>query len=550
MLPVRRNIQTNGALEIAADPGAISEPSKREEALELPAGWKKLAGLEAGLPATRDTILAQLPVLLGQATLEREVAHRAVHAVMIGLAAGRWGKQGAPIQSLTTDRVLKAVADVDRVLMNLEQVDPHRVDPAFAASFERFRLLATRALDHAGPSGLWGPTSIYGPIENHPMSPSSLYGNFQQFLPGGVLPAIAEATKPEHADPLKRTGEHHHHFLPGNALASVGPVSALNWFLGAAGNNGSTNFTRFAEGGAWKDAFGEVVEKNGRPLYELYGEAYAAEHASKDAFFGVEGSAKKGDDDTYRFESKETQWISVGCSQVTPGHRFAATLYRVERGNREEIDRSEGIFGPAGIHTKVPPGKYEVVVEQLAFDPDRPELREHSVGKRLGPALQTLRKNFGKIYPDQVDQRAERDPDRYRLFVSGSGKVDDRAFGPPERDAIRAALQSSAIQERALEQSVQAMEATLGWLDAFTPFAFLVPPRKGDRSSANGTEDPMIERFMRSVDRLGAAFYRSAELPVFAATWIRFGMEMLNTNLRAFGLPPIGPQTVANHADR
>jgi hypothetical protein len=493
--------------------------------LELPAGWKKLAGLEPGLPSTRETIFAELPALLGHASLDRDVAHRAVHAVVMGLAAGRWGKKGAPIQTVTTDRVLKAVTDLDLAISHLD-----RIDPAFAASFERFRLLATRALDHSGPNGLWGPTSIYGAIDNHPMNPSSLFPNFQEHGLGFGLPG---------ADPdlLKRTGEHNYEFLPGNALPFVGPKSALNWFLGPDGNNGTSPFIRSAEGGAWRDSFGdEVVEKNGRPLYELFNERYAAKNSSKDAFFGVEGTVKDNQADTYKFASKDSQWITIGCSQVTAGHRFAATLYKIDGRKREPIDRSEGIFGPAGIHTKVPAGKYEVVIEQLDYDPRRPELLENSVGKRLGPSLMAMRKNFAKIYPETVDAKSERDPDRYRLFVSGSGKVDDSAFAPPERDAIRSALIASSIQESVLEQSIRAMEATLAWLDLFTPFSFLVPPKKP------GTSDHTIERFMNCVDRLGASFYRSAELSDWTAGWIRLGMDTLNANLSALNLPRIEPR--------
>jgi hypothetical protein len=544
--------------------------TRRDEAkpLELPSGWKELAGLEIGKPSTRTAILSELPLLLGRSVLDREVAHRAVHAVIMGVAAGRWGKDGAPV--VTTDRVLSAIDRIDSVIAELD-----RIDPKFVESYERFRLLAKRALDHSGPNGLFGPSSIYGPLDNHPSNPSSLFPNFEMFNLVSEWVKQPAPLSPGNTDLLKRMGEHQYELLPGNALPFVGPPSELLWALGAHGHNGAMAFKKHVEGGAWRDRFGAEVTKVGasgreQPLYEIYGEAYAAANTSKDAFFGVEGTAKRGDKDAYRFESKEQQWITIGCSQVTPGRRFAVTLYRIDGEQRTEIARSEGLSGPAGIHTKVPPGKYEAVVEQLARDHRVPELLEHPVGKRLGPALIEYREAWGKAFPEAVDWMSERDPERYRLYVSGTGPTEDAAFAPPERSAIREALASSRQNERTLERTVETLEATVRTLEGFDQtirlttlpavysfFTFwgvlpLVRPAD-DRSDPSKADDPLIERYMRSVSRLDHLFYGGK-----LAQWIETMMpsalaplKLADANLRAIGLPGLAlPRTVANNADR
>jgi hypothetical protein len=560
---LRRTDATAGQIAIAELPEVETAPN-RATALELPSGWKKLAGLEPGGKSTPAAILAELPVLLGRSVLDREIAHQAVHAVIMGIAAGRGS--GAP--TVTTDRVLGAIDQVDTVLSKLD-----RIDPEFAESYERFRLLAKRALDHCGPGGLFGPGSIYGPLDNHPSNPSSLYPNFQTLNQLGEW--ARQASPLDDTDPLKRSGEHNFELLPGNALAFVGPPSQLLWALGVTGNNGSMTFSRFVEGGSWRDAFGgEVtkIKKSGeeQPLYEIFGEAHAASRTSSDAFFGVEGAARRGDEDRYRFESKHSQWITVGCSKVTPGRRFAVTLYRIDGDERTKIDRSEGIDGPAGIHTKVPPGKYEAVVEQIAHDPKMPELTEHPVGKRLGPALAKYRAAWGKAFPEAVDWLAEKDPDRYRVYVSGSGPANDAAFGPPDRAQIRQALQSSAAQERVLEQSVALLESTVRNLEALDGIvrATTLPPvyamfslwgvlplvrPADDRSDPSRADDPMIERYMRAVSRLDHLFYGGK-----LASWIETVMpawmaplKVADANLRSIGLPGLAlPRTVANHDDR
>src|SRR5262249_16962445 len=156
---------------------------------------------------------------------------------------------------------------------------------------------------------------------------------------------------------------------------------------------------------------------------------YARKHVSKDAFFGVSGSAKPNEKDAYRFESDREQWVTIEGTQLSPGHRFALSLYKIDAtGKRlEEIDRSLGIDGAPGIHTRIPKGRYEIVVEQLPFDPTMPELTKDPVGRRLGPALMKYRAAWGDVFPDKVNQKTESDPNRYHIHVSGEKKSQDES---------------------------------------------------------------------------------------------------------------------------
>lgn len=526
-------------------PQVRSEARPTSRTAELPDAWARFSERYGKADQrARHALLAELPALIGSTRLERNTAHLAVHAVMMGLAAGTWGRHGAP--TITTDRVLSSIAAVDALLAKHAG---EALDPAFLASYERFSRLAERALDHCGPLGLWGPTSIYGPIDDHPSNPSSLYSSFQHLNvldPAALLTSRMRPTSPDDASLVKRTGEHHFELLPGNLLAFVGPPSALYWMLGAAGHLGPSDLSRTVEGGGWTDQFGEVVtrtttKEGGAQLFEVYGEEHATRDPSPDAFFAVEGSAPAKDVDAYRFDSRQEQWITIGCSQVTPGRRFSIELFQVaEDGARTRIDGSAGEKGPAGIHTKVPPGAYEVVVSQLAPNEAKPELSEHPVGKRLGPSLMRQREAWGEAFPEAVNRASEADPDRYRLFVSGTGPVDDAAFGPPARAAMTQALASSALQEGFLEQCIIAMEATLAGLDLFTPMRFLIPP--DDVSNPREAADPTVERFMRAASRLGALFYRTPGLSEWLRIWAPAWAEpirQMNRTLEENGLQPI-----------
>ncbi len=285
----------------------------------------------------------------------------------------------------------------------------------------------------------------------------------------------------------------------------------------------------------------------------------------------MEGTAKRGDQDTYRFESKHDQWLTIGCSQVTPGKRFAVTLYQLGAGGRKvEVDRSEGVAGPAGIHTRVPRGRYQVVVEQIAGDPTKPELTTHPVGKRLGPALMRQRAAFGRVFPESVDRTSEQDPDRYRVYVSGSGPVDPSALVQPTRTEMAQALASSAIQEQILEQSVVTLEAAVRSLETFDRLVASVTPPPviaffrlwgvsplvrpaDDTSDPRKAQDPTIERFMRTVSRLDHMFYggKTADwIQAWMPAWLA-PLREVDRELRSHGLPGLPfPSTVANHTDR
>jgi hypothetical protein len=476
----------------------------------LPRGWAALERIveapQAPIRRSRrspEILKVQLHELVGQ-PLDRSVAHRAVHASLMALAVGRWGRHGA--KTITIDRLQRAVAEVEQILAAKQGVDP-----SYRASFERLALQVRRALGHTGPIGLFGPTSIYGPIDDHAMSPSQIISRlakhqralevFGILSPLSLLAKETRATHGANVDLLKATGEHHYELLPGNLLAFVGPTSALYWMLGAAGHNGPLDLSRTVEGGAWKDRFGKEVTKVTRrglggaieetPLFEMYGEST---RTSSDAFFGVEGSAPRGSADAYRFDNGVAQWVTVGASQIEPGERFEISLYRIDGGREEIVDRSSGICGPAGIHAELEPGRYEVRIRQLEPDPSKPELHD-PIGRHLGPALMHLRRR-GSDAPE--DHR-----DRYRLFVSG-GPGDPALYGPPEGAVAQAALVASALQEQVLVQSVLAMEGALATLDLLTPMRILVPPDDAPMSD----QDPWIDRYMRAASRLGHAFFR------------------------------------------
>lgn len=514
-------------------------------------------------PKNRAALVEALPTLLSQTgNVTGQNAHMAVHAVVMSLAAGQAKRTGAGFQSLTTDRVHQAITEVDEAISGLEAQSIH-VDYDFKASFDRMKTLAQRTLDHNSPIGFLGPLSVYGPMDDHPMNPSSLYPNFAHrntvlegldaMSPMSLLSKQNLPYNQSNAQAIKRTGEHHFEFLPGQLLAFAGPGSPLYWMLGAAGHLGPTAFQRGVQGGAWKDEFGtvEVVKtKNAdgsvqtTPLNELYSEMHAQQNNSPDAFFGVEGSAAQGDTDAYRFTSKHDQWVTLTASQVTPGRRFAVELYRLEGKQRTLVDRSEGIAGPAGIHSRVPKGQYEAVVSQLPPDEHKPEITEHPVGKRLFPALNEFRKAFADLYPEQVDAQSEADPNRYRVMISGTGPIDDQHFGPTEGADLLQAKLSSRTQENTLAQSVAVMESALNFADLFGGYHFFVPLEPKPAQN----QDPMIERFMSATKRLNPVLFGVGAQKPWLATLIRNSkapMEMWRNIAGLLGAESIEPQTRA-----
>jgi hypothetical protein len=544
---------TSRTARVAETPPPVGGQPVRAPLLEAPLGETQFE------PRVTKKVEALVRAWIAQPGVVRFDANQAVHAALVGLAAGKTAGRGAPV--FTIERVQSATREIERIIRDVERAEGAAVDPAFKQSFGRLAQLARRSLDHCGPLGLWGPLSIYGPMDDHPMNPSSLYPNFQgsasilrafgNLGPYQLFSKEANADRGRAAQAVIESGEHNVELLAGNPLAFVGPSSPLYWMLGAAGHLGPTDFARGVESGGWRDSFGREVTKiktsnidgttQVTPLNELYSEAHAERTASKDAFFGVEGSAARGDTDGYEFNSAHEQWITIACSQVTAGKRFAVSLFRIEDdGAATLIDRSRGIDGPAGIHAKLPAGKYRAVVEQLDPDPTRPELTQHSVGKRLGPALIDYRRGWARAYPDKVNVESERDPDRYRIFVSGSGP-NPVEHAPPKGAALAAAKHASATQERVLSDHVTFLESTLALADMWG-YAFAVPP--DTRAPASKSEDPIVERYMRAVDRLVPAFYRGGAAEWIGAwipTW-REPIKMWTPFLEALGLNVVEPK--------